>query len=713
MMDSTIAQERPDTLLNFGGKQRLPVIVQTEAAECGLACLAMIAGYYGYDTDMNSLRRRFSISSHGINLKQLIDMAARMNLSARALRLEPKDLKALQMPCVLHWDMNHFVVLKDIKRNKVIVHDPSSGERALEWEEFNTHFTGVALELIPTKEFKKGEDKQQLKLSHFWSRITGLKRSLVQILALSLLLQLFSLVSPLYMQMVIDDVVLRNDKNLLLVLALGFGMLLLIQTGTNMLREFVMLHISNRLNIQMAANLFRHLIRLPMEYFSKRHMGDIVSRFGSLNNVREMLTNGLVVAIIDGIMAIITLAAMFFYDVTLTFIVIAVVAIYGALRFALYRPLRLLTEESINASARHDSHFMESVRAIQTIKIFQRENDRQGQWQNRLADSMNKSIQIARWNIAYSTINQLLFGIENLIVIYFAASAVMDSLISVGMLYAFISYKTRFVQSMDSLITQGIEIKMLGLHLNRLADIAFTPAETVDEQAVALYSSAGPLAEDADPENIVQGKIEVRNLSYCYGESEAAVFDDLNFIIEPGETVAITGTSGCGKTTLLKCLMGLLTPTKGEILIDGKPLQHLLNYRSQIAGVMQDDQLMSGSIADNIACFEPQLDMQRIVQCAHMVCIHEEISNLPMQYNTLVGDMGASLSGGQKQRIVLARALFREPRILFMDEATSHLDVNNESLVNHHIVQLNITRVLVAHRPETVKSAGRQIKLAD
>lgn len=691
---------RPDQLLNFSGTRRLSVIHQTESAECGLACLAMIASFYGYETDLAHLRQRIHVSSHGTNLKSLIDMAARLHLAGRALKLDSDSVGGLQLPCILHWDLNHFVVLKAVKSRKAIIHDPAGGEKSLTKEEFDKHFTGIALELTPTDKFEVADTRKHLELKHFWSSISGLKRSLIQILTLSLLLQVFAVISPYYMQTVVDDVILRKDDNLLIVLAIGFGLLLLVETGTHVLRQWVMLYLSSRLNIQMAANLFRHLIRLPMSYFSTRHMGDVVSRFGSLQNVRELLTTSLVAAVVDGLMAIITLIVMFFYSVKLTLLVLIVVMLYAALRYGLYYPLRKLTEEQIIAQARHDTHFMESVRAIQTIKIFQRENDRQSQWQNRLADTINQNIRITRWNIGYETINRLLFGFENLLVIYFAATAVMGNIFSVGMLYAFISYKTRFVSSMDTLIATGIELKMLSLHLDRLSDIVFTKTEDQDE-FLPSQSSTSPLA----------GKIEVRNLSFQYGETEGPAFKNLNFVIEPGETVAITGPSGCGKTTLLKCLMGLLQPTEGEILIDDRPLKQVFDYRRQIAGVMQDDQLLAGSIADNIACFDPQIDYERIAICAQIACIDDEIMRMPMQYNTLVGDMGNSLSGGQKQRIVLARALYRMPRILFMDEATSHLDVANESLVNNHIKALAITRVLVAHRPETVESAGRRIEL--
>ncbi|MFT7374060.1 MAG: ATP-binding cassette subfamily B protein RaxB [Oleiphilaceae bacterium] len=700
-------EARPESLLAYGGTKKLPVILQTEAAECGLACLAMIAGYFGYNTDLTTLRHKFSVSAHGSTLNQVMDTASKMHMSSRALKLDLDHLAQLQTPCILHWEMKHFVVLKKVAANKVVIHDPSVGERVFTIEEVSKLFTGVALELTPTPEFEKKEEKQVLTLGHFWSRISGLKRSLVVVLILSLLLQVIAIVNPYYMQTVVDDVILKSDLNLLTVLALGFGLLLLIDTGTTVLRQYVILNLSSKLNIQMASNVFHHLIRLPMDYFAKRHMGDVVSRFGSLATIRELLTTGLVAVVIDGLMALITLVVMFFYDIKLTFIVIGVVVLYALLRFALYRPLRLLTEESIVTSAKENSHFMESVRAIQTIKLFERESDRQNQWQNKLADSMNKDIQISRWNIGFNTANKLLFGIENIIVIYFAAIAVTESLLSVGMLYAFINYKTRFITSMDNLIGKWIEFRMLELHFARLADIVFTKTDSLMGQSQDIQS----FSDSQNPDQHISGKLEGRNLAFAYSEIDAPVFEKLNFTIEAGETVAIIGPSGGGKSTLLKCMMGLMTPTDGSLLVDDKPVQQINRYRSQIAGVLQDDQLLSGSIAENIACFSSTMDIERVVLCAHLACIHDEVMQMAMQYNTLVGDMGNSLSGGQKQRIVMARALYRQPKILFMDEATSHLDTKNEAAINQHIKELAVTRIIVAHRPETIMSAERILKL--
>lgn len=701
------------TLLNFSSRQKLPIIIQAEAAECGLACLAMVLGYYGYETDLVSLRRRFPLSNHGASFKTLMDIAHRTELIPRALRAEPEDLKDLALPCILHWELNHFVVLKKITKKGIYIHDPAIGERKISHQEFNVKFTGVILELAPTQTFQKQKNTNHLKITDLWQRIVGLKRTLAQIIVLSLLLQVFALISPFYMQIVVDDVLVGNDRQLLVVLAIGFSLLLIITLCTTVLRQYIVLYLTNQLSMQMSANLFRHLIRLPMSYFSSRHMGDVVSRFGSIDTVRNMLTNGMVSAFVDGIMAIFIIAFMLVYDARLTLVVLAAVIAYGLVRWAMYQPLKDLNQEVIVQSAKENSHFMESIRAIQTIKLFQKEGDRQNQWQNNLAAVMNKEIQISKWEIGYSTANGLIFGIENVLVVYLGALSIIEGSLSIGMLFAFMAYKGRFTSAMDSLINQWVAFKMLDLHLSRLADVVHTETESLGQllPSNALDNTGRPIKNSELKALELRGKIEVRNLSFRYSESENYLFENLNFIIKPQETVAFIGPSGCGKTTLIKCLMGLLQPTSGEILIDDKPLHSLPYYRSQIASVMQEDQLLAGDLAQNIACFDSKIDMERVANCASMACISEDIQRFSMGYQTLVGDMGASLSGGQKQRLIIARALYRQPKILFMDEATSHLDVNNEAVVNQNILNMNITRIIVAHRPETIASTDRQITL--
>lgn len=703
MTAAVFPHKEPTELLNFDGKKRLPMVLQAEAAECGLACLAMISSYYGYNIDIVSLRKRFTFSSHGTNLKQLRDMASRLNLSSRALRLELSEVQQIQTPCILHWDMCHFVVLKAVSTKAFTIHDPASGIRQLSYNQFANHFTGVALELAPNDEFEVKNAVQKLKLNQFWRRVIGLKSSLAHILALSVVLQVLAVVSPLYMQTVIDDVIIKSDKDLLVILAVGFGALMLVRAFTNAVRQYLVLHLSTKLNIQMAARLFSHLIRLPLDYFEKRHMGDIVSRFSSLEDIRSLITTKFVTAIVDSLMAVITLVAMLIYSVELGMVVLSFVAVYACARTIFYSTYRIVSEEAIAAEAKEESCFMESIRAIQTIKIFQKEPDRQNAWQNSYAEALNGRIRIARWDISYGLINAIVFGLEGIVVIYLAANLVIDSVMSIGMLYAFMSFKQQFVERMEGLISALFDYKLVGMHLERLSDIVFTE---VDKGAGGFFQVA---CNDKD----IEGEIEVRDLFFRYAESEPYAVHGVSFKVARGESVAIVAPSGGGKTTLLKCMMGLLSPEHGKILVDGQEVHTLARFRQQIAGVMQDDQLLSGTIADNIACFDAQLNMDKVKDCAKAAAIHDEIMAMNMQYNTFVGDMGASLSGGQRQRVVLARALYRNPKVLFLDEATSHLDVDNESIVNENIHRLNITRIIISHRPETIARADRVVRLDD
>ena len=695
MNDKTLEDSDPVTLLEFSGKKRVPLILQAEMAECGLACMAMVASYYGHKLDMAALRKRFTANLKGMNLQQLIELGDKVGLASRALKCPIDDIGKLTLPCVLHWDMNHFVVLTGVTKRGVTINDPALGKRTLSYAEFAQHFTGIALELTPTKGFQQQDERQQMRLSQLWSKMTGLTRALVTLFVLSVLLQSFALVTPYYMQWVVDEVLISQDKPLLIVLAIGFGLLAIINVVTTSVRSWLVLRVSSLLNMQMGVNLLRHLLRLPMSYFEKRHIGDLVSRFGSLAQVRERLTTGLVETVVDGVMSIAVLVMMLIYSVKLTLVVLAAIAIYALLRFALYRPLHRATEESIQASAKEQTNFLENIRGIQTIKLFTCEPQRQSLWQNRYSEVINADIRLGKLQISFDAMNKLLFGIENIIVIYLAATIVMSGGLTIGMVLAFIAYKNQLTERFASLIEQLILFRMLRLHLDRISDIALHEEEANRDGFTQLVK--------------VKGQLSLENVSFSYGENDTQLIDNISLTIEAGESVAIVGESGCGKTTLVKIMLGLLTPTQGRILLDGQDITHvgLTQYRQQIAAVMQDDTLLSGTIADNITFFDPEPNYLRMQQCAQHAAIDADINKMTMGYNTLVGDMGSQFSGGQVQRLLLARALYQQPSMLFMDEATSHLDIANEAKISERVRHLDITRIIIAHRPETIKQANR------
>lgn len=688
--------------LSFRHKNRLPVLLQTEAAECGLACLCMIASYWGHRIDISSMRRRFSVSLKGVTLKSMMSMAQGLSLQARPLKLDMQHLPALKLPCVLHWNLNHFVVLKSVSGSHAVIHDPAVGERRLALADFADHFTGVALELTPTAQFKKAEETQQFSMLALMGRVVGLKRGLMQLLLLGLALQVCALVAPFYLQWLVDEALLSADRDLITVLGCGFLLLVLVQTAIGAVRSWATTVLATNLNLQWLGNAFAHLMKLPLPYFEKRHTGDIVSRFSSIQTVQRSLTSQFVEGIIDGVLVLGTLVMMLLYSIKLTVVTCIAVLLYVLLRWTIYRALRAASAEQIIHAARQQTHFLESVRGVQSIRLFGRQEERRAGWMNALADQFNAELVIAKLAVSYQTANTLLFGAERVIVIWLAGLAVLDSQFSVGMVFAFISYKDQFSQRMASLVDKLFDLRMLRLHGERVADIVLTEAEP-DHQDVELDASG------------IAATIEVRNLSFRYSDGEPNVLSGLNLTIPEGQCIAVTGASGCGKTTLMKLLLGLLEPTQGEILIGGVKMASLglENYRQLLGTVMQDDTLFAGSIGDNISFFSAAADPQHVQACARLAAVHAEIAAMPMAYNTLVGDIGSGLSGGQKQRILLARALYKQPKLLVLDEATSHLDVSNELAVNAAIREIALTRILVAHRPETIAMAQRVVVLSE
>ncbi|POZ63074.1 peptidase domain-containing ABC transporter [Chromobacterium alticapitis] len=686
--------------LQFWGRRRLPLLLQTEAAECGLASLAMVAGYWGHHIDLANMRRRFSVSLKGSTLKSLITMAQGLGLQSRPLKLDLQHLPQLKLPCVLHWDMNHFVVLKQVASSHIVIHDPAVGERKLAIDEVSKHFTGVALELTPGASFQQTEELQQFSLLSLMGQVEGLGGGLSQLLLLGLALQVCALAAPFYLQWVVDEALVAADRNLVTVLGIGFLLLVLLQTAISAVRSWAATALAANLNFQWLGNAFAHLLRLPLPWFEKRHLGDIVSRFGSIQTIQKSITTQLVEGVIDGMLVIATLGVMLLYSAKLALVSLIAVVLYALLRWSIFRALREATAEQIIHASRQSTHFMESARGVQSVRLFGRQEERRIGWMNMLADQFNADLRISRLSISFQTANTLLFNAERVIVVWLAALAVMDNQFSVGMLFAFLSYKDQFSQRIAALIDKLFELRMLKLHGERVADIVLTEPEAEQNDV------------EIDPAH-VQPALEVRNVAFRYSDSEPYVLREMNLTVPAGQCLAITGASGCGKTTLLKLMLGLLEPTEGEILVGGIPLKQLGlgNYRQLLGTVMQDDQLFSGSIADNVCFFDPQPDQARIQECAKLAAIHDEIMAMPMAYNTLVGDIGSGLSGGQKQRILLARALYKQPKLLVLDEATSHLDVWNEKLVNAAVRDIAMTRLLVAHRPETIAMAERVVVL--
>lgn len=692
---------RPIDLLELGGGRRAPLIQQSEASECGLACLAMVAGYHGLDIDMPTLRRKFSLSLKGATIKTLVGIAEQIGFNARPLRGEIDDLAQLSLPAILHWDLNHFVVLTKVTRGmrglRFHFNDPAKGACSFTEAEFSRHFTGVVLELTKAENFRPRTEKSKLRIGQLWSRMSGLWPALRGVFALSLILQVVALAMPFYLQIAVDTVFPSFDTDLLLMLALGFGGLALINMVTGWLRSLMLVSLGQSLSYQVIVNLYRHLLRLPLPWFEKRHVGDIVSRFGSTQPIARLLSEGLIAAIIDGMMAFLTLALMFIYSPLLGGISVVAWLLFAGLRIGFYQSLRMRNVDAITTAAKENSAFIESLRGIAALKAFGQEGNRQRQWQHLKADAVNAQVKLGRLTSGFTAAGEFILAAERVLFVYLAISMAMEGAFTIGMIFAFQAYKQQFLDASTRLVEAAINYKLLDVHLNRISDIALSPPESVSPA----------LSEHNEP---VKGAIELRNVSFRYGAGEPEILRNVNLWIAPGEMVVLVGPSGGGKTTLLKIMMGLFPPSYGQVLIDGQPLgaAGLLSWRGQIGSVMQDDSLYAGSLAENIAFFDPEIDMLRVHEVARMAQIHADIMAMPMKYDSLVGDMGSTLSGGQKQRVLLARALYGRPRVLFIDEGTAHLDAGNEAAINATLADLDITRIIVAHRAESIRSAERR-----
>ncbi len=686
--------------LKLGFGRTLPLILQNEAAECGLACLGMVCGFYGRRFDMLTLRQRFSTTLKGATLAHLIDMANRLQLSSRALRLDLHELRELRLPCVLHWNLNHFVVLKAVGKQHIVIHDPAAGVRKVGMAEVSRAFSGIALELWPMADFAEKDEAQPVPLKRLVGRLEGLLPAIGKILLLALCIEVFTLLSPLYMQWVLDQVVVSNDRDLLTTLAIGFALVAVLRVLTGSLRDYLLMYVSSLASVQWQSNIFAHLLLLPTAYFEKRHIGDVVSRFHSVETIQQTLSSSFFSTVLDGIMGIAVIAMMLLYSWQLSLLSFLLIFLYLLLRVFWYAPLRSATEEGIVHAATHDSNFLETIRGIKTIKLFNSQNQRMALWQSLLAEKINAGLRVSKLQLFYGLANGLLSRVGNILIVFLGAQMILDGRFSVGALMAFMSYQGMLDSRITQLINNYFTLKMLRIQTSRLGDIVMTQAEHTP--AAAEERVRQPMA------------LAVSHLRFRYSEYEPYVIDDVSFSVQAGESVAIIGASGCGKTTLLNILLGNLAAESGEIVLDGKKcaVEDMIAARNRMGIVMQDDVLFSGSINDNISFFATSPNQERIIASAKLSAIHEEIEMMPMGYNTLVGDMGTVFSGGQKQRILLARALYREPDILFLDEATSHLDIARENAVNQAIQRFSMTRIIIAHRMETILSADRVIVLA-
>jgi len=505
-------------------RAKTPVILQTEMTECGLACLAMVSRYHGHDVDLNSLREKYLLSMRGTSLKQIIKIAGTLTLSPRALKVDLDQLHKLALPAILHWDLNHFVVLTQVRKDRVEIIDPGIGRRTLALSKVSDHFTGIALELTPAADFKPVTDRIRPKLSDLWSSLVGAKRAVAQVFVLSLALLGTLLIAPFLFQLIVDAVLPSpgqpgGDRGLLIALAVGFGGLAVMRAVVEAARGYTIVTFGAQLSKQMVGNIFRHLVRLPVRYFERRHVGDIISRMNSTQPIQEALSQSVVSVLIDGVMAALMLVIMLLFSPLLALIVIGTTALLVLATLFIYPRLRATQEEAIYARALENSHVIESIRASTTVKLFGREAEREASWANLFTDFINADVGHQRWQVAQTFAQTLLIGLQVVAVVVAAAWMMTGegSGFTVGMLVAFLIYRQYFSDAVVQLVTKGNEFRLLSLHLDRLADIVHAAPD----------GDAGGYA----PLGKIEGRVTLDGVTFAYSPEDPVVITDMSLDI--------------------------------------------------------------------------------------------------------------------------------------------------------------------------------------
>lgn len=681
--------------LSFRRRRQVPVILQSEVAECALACLAMVAAFYARDVSLLELRIKHSTSLRGTRLQELLEIGSAIGLVPRPVRVELEDLDQLTLPSILHWDMSHFVVLTRVSSDWIEIIDPAFGRKRLKLSEASRYFTGVAVEFTDSQRMVRAQERPNISLRILAGSVSGLGKGLLQILALALLLELFALLSPQYMRLVIDQVVADRDTGLLQLLGISFAMLLVFKTLVEALRTWLMIWLSTNINAGWTGNVFSHLIRLPLDYFAKRHLGDVLSRFGAISVIQQTITSKFVVVILDGLMALVTAGMLLYYNATMALVVLLLALGYVAIRALYFRALREANLQQINVYAVQQGALIESLRGIQSIRLNNRETERGTRYMNATADALNMGVAVQRLGLLFDSAGGLINGVQRIMVVWFGAALTLKSEMSPGMLVAFVAYADQFTSRFVGLADYLVQFRLLRLQGERLADIVLTQPER--------YVEGNHLGE------LKEHNLIFKDVTFRYSGNAAPILDECSFEVAAGQIVAITGESGAGKSTIARVLLGVVDYHSGSVRIGGAEQRAMgkRRVRSLIASVMQDDHLFSGTIFDNVSFFDQEATLEKVQEAVNLVNMGDDISKMPLGLQTLIGDMGSSLSGGQHQRLLLARAMYRKTPILLLDEATSHLDLFNEQQICATIRKLGLTTLIIAHRPQTIESADR------
>jgi ATP-binding cassette, subfamily B, bacterial len=674
------------------GKRSVPFVQQLEWTDCGAASLCMVMAYYGRETKLAEVREAMGIGRDGVSAKSILDTAERYGLTGRGIKVDTSQIKLVKPGTILHWEFNHFVVFERVVQTGVRIVDPATGPRDVPLDQFGKAFTGVAIELIPTDRFTKIK-REKGRLTRYVQELMSEKGLFSRIVVVSLALRLIALALPLITGMIIDRVVPRADYDLLYVCLATIGGMVAFNLISDVVRMYLLLHLRISLDTRMTLGFLDHMVSLPYAFFQRRSTGDLMMRVDSNSTVREIVTSKSMSALIDGVFVLLYAAIIFYVNPMLGLITIAMSAA-EAVVFLCARPTyhRLLAAD-LDKQAKAHSYMVQMLGGIETLKCAGAERLGVEKWSNLYTDELNVKMRRARVSAYVDGIRGAIAALGPLLILTIGATAVMTNKMTLGMMLAMNSLATSLFGPLSQLVSSALELQLVRGHMDRIDDVLQTPIEQ-DRDAVH------------QPPRL-RGQVSVRKLSFKYGDQAPLVVQDVSLDITPGMSVALVGPSGSGKSTLLNLLAGLYKPVTGEVVYDGRPLHDMdvRTVRQQIGIVPQHPFIFGGTLRENVALTAPGAQLDRIIAACKVSCLHDDITEMPMAYDTVVSDGGGSLSGGQRQRVAIARAVIRNPSLMLLDEATSALDNSTEKRVIENLERQRCTRITVAHRLSTVRNA--------
>jgi ATP-binding cassette, subfamily B, bacterial len=687
-------------LLTLGKRKRINFVRQLSASDCGLAALAMILDYFGKRVELSEIRQTLNAGRDGITATDIIATGRRYGLRGRGVRLDMEDLNQLPRPAILYWRFRHFVVLDKIGKKSVTILDPSTGRRSVPMKEFRQSFTGVALIFEKTESFTKGDSRKK-RISGWLFQILQCRSLLVRIITSSLLAQIAGALVPLLTGIVIDRVVPHSDRPLLVELLLGYCLFQVFSILAIFVRSHLFIYLKTHLETSFTLRFLDHLVDLPYSFFQEHSTGDLMVRLGSNDVIRDLLTSATLSTLLDGAMAILYCILLLLASPKLAAIAILLAVIRLFLLLFMRWRQRAFLGETIQNQSDIQTYQVEMLAGMETLKSMGLEGRAAEHWTNLFIDGLNISIRRGRLDAAFDGIMSILGSATTLVFLFYGATLVLQKQLTLGSMIAVSALAAGLLTPLNSLIGTVLQLQLLEVYLGRLEDVL----ETEPEQNSQVAGVTGDLA----------GNVTVDKVTFRYTAQGPVVVSGVSFHVPAGRSVALVGHSGSGKSTLARLMAGLYDPCEGSIFYDGFNLKLVdrRSIRSRIGVVTQDTQLFGGSIRNNIALADPEMEQARVIRAAKTACIHDDIAKMPMGYETMLTDRGLSLSGGQRQRLALARAIANDPAVLILDEATSHLDVVTEDHVKRSLASLQCTRIVIAHRLSTVRDADLIVVLSE